>query len=366
MFFKNKTLTKVDLFILISLIIITIMGLINLYSATLSLKRNFMFSQILATILGFIAIFFLIAIDIKIFKKIYIPIYIFCIFSLILVSFIGTGDSVGARSWIQFGFFSVQPSEFVKLGVIISLATVLEKNKEKINEPKTLIKILIFAFIPVVFILKQPDFGTAIVLICIIATMLFFTGISLKLVVYTIFTIIFSLPFAYMLLSEFQKKRILDFLYPERDISGSGYQVVQGKIAIGSGKFTGRGIFKGPQNQFNFIPEKQTDSIFPVFIEEMGFVGGITLISLYTLILYRFIHLSKKTTSVYNQLVIVGVFAMFLAHIFENIGMTIGLMPLTGIPLPFFSYGGTFQILNLISIGLVLSISCEKTPLDFM
>lgn len=357
---------KVDVLILLSLIIITTIGLINLYSATISLQRNFMFSQILATILGFISIIFLIAIDIKIFKKIYLPIYIFCIFSLILVSFIGTGDNVGSRSWIQFGSFSVQPSEFVKLGVIISLATVLEKNKEKINEPKTLVKILIFAFVPVILILKQPDFGTAIVLICIISAMLFFAGISLKLVVYSIFAVIFSLPFVYAILSDYQKKRILDFLYPERDISGSGYQVVQGKIAIGSGKFTGRGIFKGPQNQFNFIPEKQTDSIFPVFIEEMGFVGGIILISFYTVILYRMIKLSKKTTSVYSRLVIIGVFAMFLAHIFENIGMTIGIMPLTGIPLPFFSYGGTFQILNLISIGLILSVSCEKTPLDFI
>lgn len=366
MFFKNKTLAKIDLLILISLILIVIIGLINLYSATLSLKRNFLLTQSIATIIGFFAILLLIAIDIKIFRKIYIFIYIFCIFSLILVNLIGTGDAVGARSWIQFGSFSVQPSEFVKLGVIISLATILEKNKENINEPKTLIKILIFAFIPVVFILKQPDFGTAIVLICIISTMLFFAGISLKLVVYTIFGIFFSLPFVYVFLSEYQKKRILDFLHPERDISGSGYQVMQGKIAVGSGKFTGRGLFKGPQNQFNFIPEKQTDSIFPVFIEEMGFVGGITLISLYTLILYRLICLSKKTTSVYNQLIIVGVFAMFLAHIFENIGMTIGIMPLTGIPLPFFSYGGTFQILNLISMGLILSISCEKTALDFM
>lgn len=366
MFFKNKSLAKVDLFILISLIIITVIGLVNLYSATLSFKRNFMFSQILATVLGYVAILFLISIDIKILKKMYIPIYIICIFLLVLVSFIGTGDAVGARSWIQFGSFSVQPSEFVKLGVIISLATLLEKNKNKINEPKTLIKILIFAFIPVAFILKQPDFGTAIVLVCVIVTMLFFAGISLKLVIYTLFTTIFSLPFVYIILSEYQKNRILNFLYPERDISGTGYQAIQGKIAVGSGKFTGRGLFKGPQNQFNFIPEKQTDSIFPVFVEEMGFVGGVTLISLYSIILYRFISLSKKTTSVFNQLMIIGIFAMFLAHIFENIGMTIGLMPITGIPLPFFSYGGTFQIMNLISIGIVLSISCEKTPLDFM
>lgn len=366
MFLKNKNLSKIDFIILISLLIIISIGLVNLYSATLSFKRNFMLPQIIATVLGFIMMFVLIILDIKIFKKLYIPIYIFSNLLLILVLIIGTGDSMGARSWIKLGPISFQPSEIVKLGMIICLATVLEKYQKRINEPKVLIGILIFAFLPVALILKEPDWGTGFVFACIILAMLFVAGINLKLIVYTMFAAIFSLPFFYMSLSEFRKNRILNFLYPERDISNTGYQAVQGKIAAGSGKFLGRGLFKGPQNQFNFIPEKQTDYIFPVFVEEMGFVGGTTLIILYSVILYRFIKLSKKVTSVFNQLMIIGIAAMFLAHIFENIGMTIGLMPITGIPLPFLSYGGTFQLINLISIGIILSISCEKTPLDFM
>lgn len=366
MFFKNKNLAKIDLFILISLVLIILIGLVNLYSATISLKRNFMISQIVATALGFILMFILIAIDIKFLKRLYLPIYIGSIFLLILVLIIGTGDSVGARSWIRFGPISFQPSEFVKLGMIICLATVIEKNSAKINEPKTLLKILVFAFLPVALVLKQPDFGTAFVFVLVIGSMLFVAGISLRLVVYTLFATIASLPIFYISLSPYQKNRILNFLHPERDVTGTGYQAVQGKIAAGSGKFIGRGIFKGPQNQFNFIPEKQTDYIFPVFVEEMGFVGGTILIGLYTVMLYRFVKLSKKTVNKFNQLLIVGICAMFLAHIFENIGMTIGLMPITGIPLPFLSYGGTFQLINLIAMGIVLSISCEKTPLDFM
>ena len=366
MFFKNKNLYKIDLFILISLILIILIGLVNLYSATISLKRNFMLSQIVATILGFVLMFILIAVNIKFLKRLYLPIYIVSIALLILVLIIGTGDSVGAISWIKFGPISFQPSEFVKLGMIICLATVIEKNSAKLNEPKTLIKVLIFAFIPVGLVLMQPDFGTAFVFILVIGSMLFVAGISLRLVVYTLLAAVASLPAFYFSLSPYQKNRILNFLHPERDITNTGYQAVQGKIAAGSGKFIGRGLFKGPQNQFNFIPEKQTDYIFPVFVEEMGFVGGTILIGLYTIMLYRFVKLSKKTANKFNQMLIIGICAMFLAHIFENIGMTIGLMPITGIPLPFLSYGGTFQLVNLIAMGIVLSISCEKTPLDFM
>ena len=351
MFFKNKNLYKIDLFILISLILIILIGLVNLYSATISLKRNFMLSQIVATILGFVLMFILIAVNIKFLKRLYLPIYIVSIALLILVLIIGTGDSVGARSWIKFGPISFQPSEFVKLGMIICLATVIEKNSAKLNEPKTLIKVLIFAFIPVGLVLMQPDFGTAFVFILVIGSMLFVAGISLRLVVYTLLAAVASLPAFYFSLSPYQKNRILNFLHPERDITNTGYQAVQGKIAAGSGKFIGRGLFKGPQNQFNFIPEKQTDYI---------------LIGLYTIMLYRFVKLSKKTANKFNQMLIIGICAMFLAHIFENIGMTIGLMPITGIPLPFLSYGGTFQLVNLIAMGIVLSISCEKTPLDFM
>lgn len=366
MFSKNKSIFKIDLIMFLALIIITIMGLVNLYSATHSLKGNYMLSQSVATILGFITMLIIIFIDLDFFKKLYIPIYILS--NLLLVAVIVFGTSVkGAKAWLKIPFLPrFQPSEFVKIAMIICLATILEKHKDDLNQPKVLIKILIFAFLPIALIFKQPDLGTAFVFIFVTSAMLFVAGINLKLVVYTIFTAIFSIPIFYISLDEFQKNRILNFLYPERDISNTGYQAVQGKIAIGSGKFSGRGFLNGPQNQFNFIPEKQTDSIFPVFVEEMGFIGGATLIAGYSIIIYRFLMVSKKTTSIYKRLIIIGIAAMFLVHVFENIGMTIGIMPITGIPLPFFSYGGTFQIINLFAFGMVQSIACEKRPLDFI
>lgn len=366
MFSKNKNLFKIDFIILITLIVITIMGLVNLYSATYSLKGNFIISQSIATAIGFIVMTVVIFIDLDFFKKLYIPIYTISIILLVAVNLFGRTVN-GAKAWLKIpGIPQFQPSEFVKIAMIICLATILDKHKDDLNKPKVLIKILIFAFLPIALIFKQPDLGTGFVFIFITFAMLFMAGISFKLVVYSIFITIFSIPIFYFNLSFYQKNRILNFLYPERDISDTGYQAVQGKIAVGSGKFSGRGYLSGPQNQFNFIPEKQTDSIFPVFVEEMGFIGGITLIASYSVLIYRFLKISRKTSSIYKRLIIIGVAAMFLVHVFENIGMTIGIMPITGIPLPFFSYGGTFQIINLIAIGMVQSIACEKRPLDFI
>lgn len=366
MFSKNKNLFKIDFAVLITLLVVIIMGLVNLYSATYSLKGNYILSQSIATVLGLIVMMIVIFMDLNFLKKLYIPIYI--VSNLLLVAVVLFGKNVnGAKAWLKIpGLPQFQPSEFVKIAMIVCLATILEKHKENLNQPKVLIKILIFAFLPIALIFRQPDLGTGFVFIFITGAMLFIAGINLKLVVYTIFASIFSIPIFYFNLDPYQKNRILNFINPERDISDTGYQALQGKIAIGSGKFSGRGFLKGPQNQFNFIPEKQTDSIFPVFVEEMGFVGGITLISAYFIIVYRFLKISRKTESVYKRLIVIGISAMLLIHVFENIGMTIGIMPITGIPLPFFSYGGTFQIINLIAIGMVQSIACEKRPLDFI
>ena len=359
---KNN-IFRMDKMILSIVYALVTISTIFVYSATR--QNGMVVKNILWIVIGTILMFIIASFDYK-----HIKLYIWHIYGigavlLLLVRFAGK-KTLGAQRWIALGPFQLQPSEFVKLGMIICLATVIEKNSAKLNEPKTLIKVLIFAFIPVGLVLMQPDFGTAFVFILVIGSMLFVAGISLRLVVYTLLAAVASLPAFYFSLSPYQKNRILNFLHPERDITNTGYQAVQGKIAAGSGKFIGRGLFKGPQNQFNFIPEKQTDYIFPVFVEEMGFVGGTILIGLYTIMLYRFVKLSKKTANKFNQMLIIGICAMFLAHIFENIGMTIGLMPITGIPLPFLSYGGTFQLVNLIAMGIVLSISCEKTPLDFM
>lgn len=365
---RKKAFKKFDFILLITIVLLCVYGLVVLKSATLSYQTNkYVETQALSTILGFIAILILILMDYQFLGKMYIPIYLVCIGLLIAVLVAGTGDEQwGARSWLyitpSFGF---QPAEFVKIGLIISLAKFIDNNKETLNMPFTLIKILIFAFIPVVLILLQPDAGTAMVFIFFIAAMLFVAGVKWKYIGYAVVIGLLSLPVLWFRLDVYQKNRIFDFLEPERDTSDTGYQAMQGKIAVGSGKVFGRGLYEGTQTQYNYIPAKQTDFIFAVLVEELGFIGGVGLILLYFVMIHRFIKISKNSTDMFGSLMCIGIAAMYLFHIWENIGMTIGLMPITGIPLPFLSYGGTYQLANLICIGIVLSVGLYREGLTF-
>ena len=231
--------------------------------------------------------------------------------------------------------------------------------------PFTLIRVLIFAFLPVGLILLQPDAGTAMVFIFFIAAMLFIAGVKWKYIGMALLTGLASLPLIWIKLDKYQKNRILNFLDPERDALNSNYQAIQGKIAIGSGKILGRGLFGGTYTQYNYIPAKQTDFIFAVLVEELGFIGGMGLIFLYLIMIQRFIKIARNSEDLFGSLMCVGIAAMYLFHIWENIGMTIGLMPITGIPLPFMSYGGTYQLTNLVCIGIVLSVGLYREGLTF-
>ncbi|WFA10230.1 rod shape-determining protein RodA [Tissierella sp. Yu-01] len=364
---RKKAFKRFDFLLFFSVVILCIFGLVILKSATLSYDTNrFVKTQAIATVIGFIAILILILLDYQFLGKMYIPIYVVCIGLLIAVLVAGTGDEQwGAKSWLYIGSFGFQPSEFVKIGLIISLAKFIDINKEDINQPFTLFKILVFAFIPVGLILLQPDAGTAMVFIFFIAAMLFIAGVKWKYIGYAVTIGLLSLPVLWFRLDKYQRNRIFDFLEPERDASGTGYQAIQGKIAVGSGKIFGRGLFKGTQTQYNYIPAKQTDFIFAVLAEELGFIGGVSLIILYHIMIRRFLKIAKNCTDLFGSLMCVGIAAMFLFHIWENIGMTIGLMPITGIPLPFLSYGGTFQLANLICIGIVLSVGLHREGLSF-
>lgn len=362
---RKKNFLKLDIKLLLTVVVLCVFGLVVLYSASLSLDYNPIRSQIFATVLGFILIAVILMVDYDFIKDLYRPLYIVSIVLMLLVTFFGTGaEEWGADNWLRLGPISFQPSEFVKIGLIISLARYIEINIKNLNKPLTLIKILAFALFPIVLIAKE-DFGTAAVTLFIVGVMLFAAGISYRYIIGIVGAGLIATPLAYPFLDDYQKNRILDFLDPSRDITGSGFQSMQGRIAIGSGQLTGRGLFKGVQTQNNFIPEKQTDYIFPVLAEENGFIGALILIGLYGFMLHRFIIIARNSKDLYGSLLTMGVAGMFLAHIFENIGMTVGIMPVTGIPLPFMSHGGTFQLINLIGIGLVLAVSIERQKLDF-
>lgn len=365
--FRRNFLKGFDFILFGTTIALCGFGLLMIFSSTLSFEKiSYVKTQTLASLIGIIFIVILAAIDYETLGKISMPIYIIGNLLLVGVLIMGSGgEQWGAGRWIILGPIRFQPSEFIKIALVISLAKAIDDNKESINQPATLLKLVAYSMLPVGLIAIQPDLGTALVFIFIIGIMFFTAGVKIKYFLYTIGLGILSLPLVWLNLGNYQKTRILDFLEPDKNVMGSSYQVMQGRIAIGSGKIFGRGLFRGVQTQYNYIPEKHTDFIFAVIVEELGFLGGLGLIIAYFILLYRFIKIAKNTKDLFGSLMVTGFAAMFLFHIWENIGMTIGLMPVTGIPLPFMSYGGTFQLTNLICIGIVLSIGANKKELSF-
>ena len=361
---KKKNFKDFDIILLLVTICLSVYGLIVLYSAyggnLASIK-----TQIFSTILGFLIIGVLCTIDLDVIKKPYMVMYAGMIIMLILTLFLGRGlDEWGARSWIYIGSFSFQPAEIAKIILIFCLAAFLDKYKYTINSVKTLILTIIFAGFPIFLILLQPDFGTSMVYLFFIAAMIFIVGISWKWI--GILLAIGLIVGVVLLtnLSGFRADRIENFLNPNRDTSGSNWQQQQGMIAIGSGMVGGRGYLNGSQSQYGYIPEKETDFIFSVLAEELGFVGAIIMLVLFAILILRLVLIAKTSNNTFISLLVTGIARLIFIHVFENIGMTIGLMPVTGIPLPFFSNGGTFQLIILSCIGLALSSSMQKTQYD--
>lgn len=370
---NKKDFRRIDFLLIISVISLVLIGLVVLKSAILPNGDNIK-SQVIATVLGIFSFFIIYFFDLDIFKKIRWLLYILIIGALGATMVLGVGsDQWGANLWINIGSFSFQPSELVKVILIIFLAAFIDKNKMEVNNLSFIIKYFTLALIPVLLIIKQGDFGTAMVVLFIVSAMFFMSGIKLKklmtllAILLAILLLVLSLgfPFLWDKLDTYQQNRILNFIDPSRDVSDSGLQMERGYVAIGSGQLYGRGYMNGPLAQNRYIPEQHTDYIFPVLIEEFGFIGGVIVIGLYFLMISRMLVVSLKAPDIFSTSVVVGIAAMFFIHIFENIGMTMRLMPMTGIPLPFFSNGGTFQIVNLICIGFVISISAIRKPLDF-
>ena len=361
---KKKNFKDFDILLLLATIALSVYGLIVLYSAyggnLASIK-----TQIFSTILGFVLIAILCTVDLDVVKKAYWVLYGLMIVLLALTLFIGRGlDEWGAKSWIYIGSFSFQPAEISKIVVIFSLAAFLDKYKYSINSPLTLLATIAFVGLPIGLILLQPDFGTSMVYVFFIAAMLFVAGLSWKWI--GIFAAL-GLIIGFVLLtnlSGFRADRIENFLNPSRDTSGSNWQQQQGMIAIGSGMLNGRGYLNGSQSQYGYIPEKETDFIFSVLAEELGFIGAIIMIVLFTILILRLVNIAKTSNNTFISLLVTGIAGLIFIHIFENVGMTIGIMPVTGIPLPFFSNGGTFQLLMLVCIGIALSASMQKTQYD--
>lgn len=352
---------RIDIILLISAIFLTGFGLISVYSCTIGdpfLLPVFK-KQIIWAISGIIFAIIIFFIDTKYLHKYANLIYILGFFGLLLVLLLGK-HVYGAKRWLNIGPFVVQPSEFAKLANIIVLAKILSSARftEK-NELTQIFRAFIVTGIYTYLIFKEPDLGTSLVFVINLFAILLASGIRIKYIVYIIGTLILSSPLFWFSLKEYQKFRILVFLNPNLDPLKAGYNVIQSKIAIGSGGLWGNGLFRGAQSKLQFIPKQHTDFIFSVIGEELGFIGALILLGLFALLIYRALKTAYFCEDKFDYLLIIGIVSMITFHMFVNIGMTTGSLPATGLPLPFISSGGSFMLTNWISIGILLNISSK-------
>jgi len=378
MYLNKKLFRNLNLYIPITIILLIVIGLFAISSAV-EINRvdssgiAYLKTQIIAAILGIILAIFIQFFDYRIFKEYYQLIFGSTIIILIMTLFFGSNISGGRRS-IDLGFINFQPSEITKIVFILVLATILDQNKD-FDDLKELIIPFIYFLIPFSLIILENDLGTALVLLAIFIIMLFVAGVNRKFL-YVIFGggflsvvlvitshLFFGTPLPF--LKDYQLNRLIAFINPNIDPQGIGYNIIQSKIALGSGQFTGKGLFGGTQNQLNFLPEKHTDFIFSVIGEEFGFIGAFVVIVLFFILIWQLFNIAVQAKDNYGRLVVSGIIAMFFFHIVENIGMTMGLMPITGIPLPFISYGGTSMVTSIIAIGIALNINIRKKKLHF-
>ena len=366
---KKKITKNIQWSILICTILLVIIGLFAIYSATESTEQEEFIKQL--TWIG-ISIPFLIlftVVDYETISKISIIFYILILIALVGVLF--PKPISGATSWFTFSSFSIQPSEFAKIFIIIFLAFIMSKMKKKgpkeISRPTRLLLILILFAIPVLLIIKQPDYGTAVAFIVAFLFMLFVAGIDKRYIIVSVILVAVAVPLLYQfVLPEHAKKRIDVFLNPDLDPRGSGYNLTQSKIAIGAGELLGMGLLKGNQTQLGFLYPKSTDFIFSVIGEEMGFVIAGTVIILYVILITKALYISKTAKDDLGAIISAGIAGIFFFHMVENIGMTMGLLPITGVPLPFVSYGGSSLLSNFIMIALLLNISGRRQKAIFM
>jgi len=281
--------------------------------------------------------------------------YIATILLLIWVSFYGIRVS-GSQRWINLYFLVLQPSELMKIAVILCLAKYYHRiNIEKVNSLISISFALTIIIIPIILVLSQPDLGTSVLIACSGLIILWLGGVKIKYFFVSLITFLISLPFIISYLQPYQKLRILTFLDPDRDPLGAGYQIIQSKIAIGSGGFSGKGFLQGTQSYLDFLPEKHTDFIFTLFSEEFGFIGSIGLLLLYSIIIIRIIRIGVISRSSFAKLFCFGfAFAIFI-YITVNLSMVLGLLPIVGSPLPIMSYGGSSMLATMIGFGIVLS-----------
>ena len=358
---------SVDKLICLVVAVLAVISILMIGSTSIStgfFSRN-VIVQIAAYMLGAIAIFIFLRINYMVLQDVTKWFYPLSIALLLLVYIPGLGIEVyGSRAWINLRVVTMQPSELVKILFILIMAWYLNNNKDDLYNFRCLLKAGAIAA-PIIAIVLKEDLGSALVFCAIWVVMIFYAGIDIKAFLKFLAIVLAMVPVAYVLMADYQRARLEAFLHPDNLSLPGNYQVWQSKVAIGSGGLFGKGLFHGALKESDFIPVQTSDFIFSVIGEELGLIGGIVVIVLFGVLLIRMMHILYDALDFYGALIISGVIGMFTFQIFENIAMTMGLMPVTGITLPFLSYGGSSIISNMIAIGLVLNVAVRSKKIKF-
>ena len=351
---------QMDYILLLSILLLGIISIFAQFSSSGGQFDYYSKSHAIRFIIFFLFFLAISFIQIRFWNDYSILIFIFLILLLIIVKFYGI-QSQGSRRWINLIVFNLQPSELMKIGIILFLSNYYHKiSSGDINKIRYLLYPFVALTVPFILVLTQPDLGTAILILLSGIVVTWLAGVRWKIFAYLTIIFMALAPIAISFLKPYQKNRILTFLNPDSDPLGAGYQIIQSKIAIGSGGIFGKGFLNGSQAYLNFLPEKHTDFIFTLFSEEFGFVGSSSIIFLYFLITYRIITIGTLTRSIFGKLYCFGFATAFFIYVAVNMSMVLGLLPIVGAPLPILSYGGSSMMAIMLGLGIVMSCSIHR------
>lgn len=335
-------------------------GVAEIYSATqYELSETYYVKQIYFIILGLVLLALVASLDYRLLAQQVPYIYLIAILSLLLVLFIAPAIH-GTRGWIPLGTFKIQPAEFAKVAIVLTLSRFLSENRTHYLTSREIIKACLITGLPLGLILLQPDLGSAITLVPTLAVGLLLGGLRRKWILTGIVLSTLIATAGWYSLKPYQKERVYTFLEPERDPRGKGYQAIQSRIAMGSGGLLGKGVTQGSQTALGFLPERHTDFIFSVVGEELGFAGSFTVLACYFLIIMRSIRIAQTARDNLGVFLALGSVSVLFFHILVNVGMVVGLVPITGIPLPLLSYGGSSMVTTFILLGLIMNVGMRR------
>lgn len=364
-FSESNFVKRIDINLVTVILVLNIIGLINLYSATHgiteSINNRLFWQQLVWILAGWILFFTVTVFNYQFYRRFAWPIYFVNLTALLLTDLLGK-TYYGAQRWLDLGFFRYQPSETMKVAIVLVFARYFSQiqNVNGLSVKQLIIPILA-TLAPVAITVDQPDLGTGVLILGISTALILFVRVRTWILVAGVVSILIALPIVWNVgLHDYQKNRVLTFISPGKDPRGTGYNSIQSKIAVGSGRFLGKGFRKGTQSQLEFIPERHSDFIFSVLSEEHGFVGSVASVGLFIVLFLTGIRVAAQGRDRFGTLVVVGVMAIMFLHVTINIGMVIGLLPIVGVPLPLLSYGGSSMLTTMLGLGLVSSVAYRR------